>query len=147
MLKLNRIVDYGILLMTEIARRNACVSTTELAATYDIPATIVAKTLKKLTHAGLVTSERGSRGGYRLAVPAGEVTFRAIVNALEGPIALTLCSSPTSSCRCRTRPFCVATGAMRRLNHLVNGAFEAISLEDLLHVPVPSDPAAAGTVP
>ena len=43
MLKLNRIVDYGILVLTEIARRNACVSTTELAATYGVSATIVAK--------------------------------------------------------------------------------------------------------
>ena len=67
MLKLNRVVDYGILVLTEIARRNACVSTTELAAAFGISATIVAKVLKKLARAGLVTSERGSRGGYRLA--------------------------------------------------------------------------------
>ena len=101
----NRIVDYGILVLTEIARRNACVSTTELAAAYGVSATIVAKVLKKLARAGLVTSERGSRGGYRLARPAGEVTLRAIVTALEGPISLTFCSSGTSSGRCRTRPF------------------------------------------
>ena len=66
------------------------------------------------------------------------MTLRAIVTALEGPISLTFCSSGTSSGRCRTRPFCVATDAMRRLNHLVNGAFEAVSLEDILHAPVPS---------
>ncbi len=144
MLKLNRIVDYGILVMTEIARRNACVSTTELAATYGISATIVAKVLKKLARAKLVTSERGSRGGYRLAVPAADVTLRAVVNALEGPISLTFCSSGTSSGRCRTRPFCVATDAMRRLNHLVNGAFEAVSLEDIVQAKLPPEPLAAG---
>lgn len=147
MLKLNRIVDYGILVMTEIARRNACVSTTELAAAYGVSATIVAKVLKKLARAGLVTSERGSRGGYRLARPAGDVTLRSIVTALEGPISLTFCSSGTSSGRCKTRPLCAATDAMRRLNHLVNGAFEAVSLEDLLHAPAPPGRAAAAAAP
>ncbi len=148
MLKLNRIVDYGILVMTEIARRNACVSTTELAAVYGVSATIVAKVLKKLARAGLVTSERGSRGGYRLARPAADVTLRAIVTALEGPISLTFCSSGTASGRCRTRPFCVATDAMRRLNHLVNGAFEAVSLEDILRAGPPAEVrAASGAVP
>jgi FeS assembly SUF system regulator len=144
MLKLNRIVDYGILVMTEIARRNACVSTTELAAAYGVSATIVAKVLKKLARAGLVSSERGSRGGYRLARPPADVTLRAIVNALEGPIALTFCASGSATGKCRTRPFCVATDAMRRLNHLVNGAFEAISLEDLLQAPLPLGRVAAG---
>lgn len=147
MLKLNRIVDYGILVLTEIARRNACVSTTELAAAYGISATIVAKVLKKLARAGLVTSERGSRGGYRLAQPAGEVTLRSIVNALEGPISLTFCSSGTASGRCRTRPLCVATDAMRRLNHLVNGAFEAVSLEDILNAPSRPEFVAEGAAP
>ena len=135
MLKLNRIVDYGVLVMTEIARRNACVSTTELAAVYGISATIVAKVLKKLARAGLVSSERGSRGGYRLARPADAISLREIVTALEGPISLTFCSSGTSSGRCKTRPLCAATDAMRRLNHLVNGAFEAVSLEDILRAP------------
>lgn len=147
MLKLNRIVDYGILVMTEIARRNACVSTTELAAAFGVSATIVAKVLKKLARAGLVSSERGSRGGYRLARPPADVTLRAIVNALEGPISLTYCAAGVSNGRCRTRPFCVATDAMRRLNHLVNGAFDAISLEDLLHVPVPNGTETNGAVP
>lgn len=146
MLKLNRIVDYGILVMTEIARRNACVSTTELAATYGVSSTIVAKVLKRLARAGLVNSERGSRGGYRLARPAGTVTLRAVVTALEGPIALTFCSSGTASGRCRTRPLCVATDAMRRLNRLVNGAFDAVTLEDLLQVPVPVQAPEAGRV-
>jgi FeS assembly SUF system regulator len=147
MLKLNRIVDYGILVMSEIARRNACVSTTELAAAYGVSATIVAKVLKRLARAGLVTSERGSRGGYRLARPADTVTLRAIVTALEGPISLTFCSSGTATGRCKTRPFCVATDAMRRLNHLVNGAFEAVSLADILHSPAPPGAAATGSVP
>ncbi len=136
MLKLNRIVDYGVLVMTEIARRNACVSTTELAAVYGISATIVAKVLKKLARAGLVSSERGSRGGYRLARTADAISLREIVTALEGPISLTFCSSGTASGRCKTRPLCAATDAMRRLNHLVNGAFEAVSLEDILRAPV-----------
>ena len=146
MLKLNRIVDYGILVLTEIARRNACVSTTELAAVYGISATIVAKVLKKLARAGLVTSERGSRGGYRLALPATGVTLRAVVNALEGPISLTFCSSGTASGRCRTRPFCVASDAMKPLNHLVNGAFEAVTLEDILQAKERPGPVPAGAV-
>lgn len=146
MLKLNRIVDYGVLVMTEIARRNACVSTTELATVYGVSATIVAKVLKKLARAGLVSSERGSRGGYRLARPATDITLRDVVTALEGPIALTYCSSATSSGRCRTRPFCAATEAMRRLNHLVNGAFEAVCLADLLQAAGPPGADAPETV-
>ena len=81
MIKLTRIVDYGILVMTELARRDACVPASELAAGSRVSAPLVAKVLKKLARAGLVKSERGSRGGYRLGRPASAISLGAIVGA------------------------------------------------------------------
>jgi len=95
MIRLSRITDYGIVLMVRLAQnpddeaRNA----RNLAAETGLPVPVVSKVLKTLAREGLLSSQRGSKGGYALARSAGDISVPEMITALEGPISLTECSA------------------------------------------------------
>src|SRR6476661_4826372 len=90
MLRLSRMTDHSILLLGRLASRavsEPC-NTRDLADTAGLPLTTVAKILKLLQDAGLLLSQRGMHGGYRLARSPENITLCQIVEAMEGPIAM-----------------------------------------------------------
>ena len=92
MIKLSRMADYGVILMVQLARAPGDVTTAaDLSETTALPGPTVSKLLKQLSRAGLLESHRGTKGGYTMALPAGDISVADIVSALEGPIALTEC--------------------------------------------------------
>src|SRR5690349_20359998 len=101
MIRMTRLTDYGIVLLTHFARhperltRNA----PELAAVAHLPLPTVSKILKILAREGLLVPHRGAKGGFSLARAADEITIADVISALEGPIALTECSAHGSD-RC-----------------------------------------------
>ena len=90
----------------------------------------VAKLLKGLAHAGLVTATRGAAGGYRLARPAGMISVAEVVAAIDGDIGLTQCSVHVDECTrttyCPTRPHWAA------INRAVGEALAAVSLDAMI---------------
>lgn len=100
MLRVTRLTDYGIALMGFLAQRRvgAVSNTRDLALHTQIPATTVSKILKALCRQGLLVSQRGIDGGYRLARDPRSITVAEIVVALEGPIAITQGSAQASNC-------------------------------------------------
>ena len=88
--------EYGIRLMVALGRREGerAVSLAALADSETLPLSYLEHLVAKLRDAGLVTSQRGAHGGYRLAVPAGEIRMLEVVEALEGPIAPMDCFVP-----------------------------------------------------
>src|ERR1700691_6014028 len=89
--------EYGVRVMVELARRGGIVEEpvplAEIAATDGMPLAYLEHLVARLRKAGLVDSRRGSRGGYMLARPAGEITMAEVVAALEGSIAPIECIS------------------------------------------------------
>lgn len=79
--------DYAVRAMVELNTAGAKLSADELAARQEIPRAFLMSILAELRRAKLVTSLRGSTGGWRLAVPAAEVTLADVVRAVEGPLA------------------------------------------------------------
>jgi Rrf2 family protein len=72
----------------------------EIAHQMDVPEDFLAKILKMLVDRKLVRSTRGAHGGYALAVPAGEISFLDVIEAVEGPIALNVClENEPESCK------------------------------------------------
>jgi FeS assembly SUF system regulator len=108
MLRMSKLTDYGIVLLTHLAREGAPVMQTaqELASASRVPLPTVSKILKELCRGGLVVSHRGRRGGYSLSRPATTISVAQIVEALEGPVGLTECSTHAGSCS--LEPTCVA---------------------------------------
>jgi Rrf2 family cysteine metabolism transcriptional repressor len=87
--------EYGVRVMVELARRagDEPVPLAEIAAHDGLPLAYLEHLVARLRKAGLVDSRRGSRGGYMLARPAGEITMAEVVEALEGSIAPIECIS------------------------------------------------------
>jgi Rrf2 family cysteine metabolism transcriptional repressor len=87
--------EYGVRVMVELARRvgDDPVPLAEIAAHDGLPLAYLEHLVARLRKAGLVDSRRGSRGGYMLARPAGEITMAEVVEALEGSIAPIECIS------------------------------------------------------
>lgn len=130
MLRLTKLTDYGILLMTHMASSDQGLHTAaELSAATRVPLPTVSKILQMLLHHDLLVSVRGARGGYQLARPASRVSVREIINAFEGSIALTECSLEEQECE--QSKFCATINNWKRINDAVSQALDAISLADM----------------
>ena len=92
MIRLSRLADYGIVVMTHMARHpDRQHAAPEIAAQTQLPLPTASKILKGLVRAGLLISHRGVKGGYGLARSATAISVADVIVALEGPIALTAC--------------------------------------------------------
>ena len=93
-MRLTHLADYAVVIMTAAARREdgARLSASELAQETGVPLPTTQKLMGRLAAEGLLTSVRGASGGFALARPAEKITLADIVEAVEGPIALTMCS-------------------------------------------------------
>ncbi len=131
MIRLSKLCDYGIAMMTALVRHEGEQrSASELAEATGVPAAMASKILKQLCRAGLLDSCRGARGGYGLARPASSVTVAEIIEALDGPIALTACIE-TGSGDCGIETLCPARGNWQRINDAIRGALSDITLADM----------------
>jgi FeS assembly SUF system regulator len=131
MLRITRQADYGIVLLTQFARSNARVfSARELADRTLIPLPMVGKILKRLLQEGLLTSQRGTRGGYRLAEQPQRITVGRIISALDGPVAITDCTSEQPA-ECGIEDACPVSSAWRRINNEVIQALDRVSLAEM----------------
>lgn len=135
MVRISRLTDYGIVLLSHIAAQpDGAHSAAELADELRLPLPTVSKLLGVLSRAGLLDSQRGARGGYALAAPPHEISIVRIVEALEGPVALTLCSSDANS-DCEYEAVCSLPGHWRRINGAIRSALEGISLAEITATP------------
>src|SRR5579864_3281728 len=107
MIRLGKLTDYGLVLMTYVARHHdqSLHTARDLALESRLPLPTVSRLLKQLLHGGLLVSHRGMRGGYSLAKDANSISVAEIVTVLEGPIALTECSTDVSGV-CELEPRC-----------------------------------------
>src|SRR5688572_27086990 len=99
MLRINKLTDYATVILARLAAAPERLHTAaDVAERTRLSLPTVSKLLKELQRAGLVSSTRGAAGGYQLTRPANEITAAAILDALEGPVAITECSGDHSNC-------------------------------------------------
>lgn len=139
MIKIGRLTDYGIVLMTHMASHpGAAHNAAEVALEAHLPVPTVSKLLQELARAGLLESQRGAKGGYALARDARHISVAEIITALEGPIALTACSAGDVDPDCEHEPLCPVRGHWTRINRAIRAALEGISLAEMAAPPGPS---------
>lgn len=133
MVKLGKLTDYGLVLMTLIARGDGLPLRTArgLAAESRLPLSTVSKLLKLLLQSGLLISHRGIKGGYFLAKEPQEISVIEIISAIEGPMALTQCSADVSGL-CNLESFCPIKSNQQIINQAVRGVLDKITLSDLV---------------
>ena len=130
MFRISRLTDYGTLILVFLAsqERGLC-SASEIAAGTHVSQPTAQKLLKVLARSGLIESARGTDGGYRLARKPESITTAEILDALEGPVAITECS--TDDGRCELEPLCQVGGAWQKINGAIRVALSEITLADL----------------
>lgn len=130
MLRISKLTDYATVILACMASRAGRLCTaTEIAEATHLGTATVSKLLKKLAHGGLVSSARGSHGGYQLAKPPAQISAAAILDALEGPFALTECSGEHSACGIATT--CRVGHSWRHVNAAIHRALNDVTLSQL----------------
>ena len=133
MIRIARLTDYGIALMTRMARGGPEDSFTarDLAAELSLPMPTVSKLLKQLVRAELLSSQRGPHGGYQLAAAPEEISIARLIDALEGPIAMTDCTWLDAAQPCDFEAFCGVRGNWQWINRRVKDALEGVTLAEM----------------
>jgi Rrf2 family protein len=110
-MQVSRKIDYALRAVIHLADEDAerACSVAEIAARERIPRQFLEKIVQELIHKGLVRSRRGPHGGYVLARPAEQVTFKDVIEAVEGPISLNVCVGEHPDC------FLLGTCGMQRV--------------------------------
>ena len=132
-MRLTHLADYAVVMMTAAARRpaQARLSATELAEETGVPLPTAQKLMQRLAAHGLLVGTRGSGGGYALARAVNDISLADIVEAVEGPIALTQCSGSDEPSDCALDAHCRVKPHMGIVGEAVRGALGAVSLEAL----------------
>ncbi len=129
MLRLSKQTDYATVLLSHMANTPSRVcNVTELAQATHVSAPMASKTLKILAREGLIKSERGASGGYRLAREPSSISIADIVRAIEGPIALTQCSSHEG---CSLQSHCQIRPHWQVINTTIVNSLKQLSLAEL----------------
>jgi len=103
MLRLSKKADYALMAMKHLALRgdrssHATASAREIAELYDIPIELMAKVLQRLVRRGLLASQQGTRGGYQLARTPTQISVADVIQAIDGPVTVTACSTEDGQC-------------------------------------------------
>jgi len=138
MLHLSRKTDYALVALAFLGKQQAqgetVISAKRIASRLSLPLALLMNLLKQLVHAHLVTSTRGSRGGYTLAGHPQRITLMEVITAIDGPIRLTPCSDglPIVGQGCQIACGCPIRQPIRKLHERINGLLEQVTLADLL---------------
>ena len=134
MLRMTRLTDYAVALLARFALQPGQHSAKEMAAALHLPAPAVSKVLKTLARNGLLETHRGVKGGFTLAKPATAISVAEVLEAFEGPLALTECSSGHVGA-CELESCCSVSGPWRRINQAMAEALGEISLAEMVGAP------------
>ena len=137
MLRFTKRVDYGLMAMQFVAFHQGVgpVAVKQIAEEFDIPTELLAKILQRLAKRGLIVSQNGPKGGYRLAHQPEEITVGQVVRALEGPIAIVTCYDDEGECR--QMPHCTLRRPVQKIQAAIRQLLDTMSLAELMGEDVP----------
>ena len=130
-MKINKLTDYSIVILANLVAKdeNAMHTAKELSEFSGIPLPTVTRILKILSNKGILDSQRGAQGGYELTKNSADISVAEVIEAMEGPIALTECAS--DDCGCALEPNCAVGKPWQKINKAVNDVLQNISLSDM----------------
>jgi FeS assembly SUF system regulator len=131
MIRMTRLTDYGIMLLTLFARdsKNPMKSARDLSVEARLPLPTVSKLLKLLARHGLLEAHRGVLGGFTLTRKPDAITMAEVIGALEGPIGVTDCCAPPSDCGIEKS--CIVKNNWMKINRVVLEALDRITLAEM----------------
>lgn len=149
MLKLTKKADYGLIALRHLALQTGTASAKDIAENYRVPLPLLSKVLQKLVRSGMLLSEQGVNGGYRLARPASEINTLEVIRAIDGPIILTQCFTEHSEpVECTQSVLCPVREPLKKVHEGILRLLSAITIADLSSddMPVPGLLAGVGSL-
>ncbi|MBN2686450.1 MAG: SUF system Fe-S cluster assembly regulator [Pontiellaceae bacterium] len=128
MLRITKIADYGFLLLVHMAAQEegSLHNAKDLSKSLGVPLPTVSKVLKILTQGSILKSHQGSKGGYSLARPANQISAAEVIEVVEGPVAITDCSSAEG---CERN--CQVSHSWKKVNLSMVGVLRQLTLADM----------------
>ena len=131
-MRITKLTDYGVVIMAFMANApTRLFQSREIAEQVAVAQPTVAKLLKRLTQHKLLISHRGANGGYHLAQAPEKITIADLINALEGPIAITECNMGHDYCA--TANLCAVKGPWLKINQIITNTLQSITLSELVN--------------
>ena len=132
MLRLSKKSDYALMAMKHLALRTdggASSSAREISEAYDIPLELLAKVLQRLVRARLLMSVQGTRGGYRLGRPATAISVADVIQAVDGPVTVTACSTDDHNCDQYSK--CSIRDPLWKIKNRIYDALNTVSVAEM----------------
>lgn len=142
MLRLSKKADYALIAMKHLAVRpdSASASAREIAEEYNIPVELMAKVLQRLVQRGLLVSHQGTRGGYRISRASSTISVADIIQAIDGPLTVTACSTEDENCEQYGK--CNVRDPLWRIKDRIVAALSTCSLQEIAsEAPIHEQPA------
>lgn len=141
MLRLSKKADYALMAMKHMALRDdrGSSSAREIASQYNIPIELLAKVLQRLVRRGLLASQQGTRGGYQLARVPGQISVADVIQAIDGPVSVTACSS-TDDGSCEQFAKCNVRDPLWRVRERILSALGECTIAELAAEAPPAPP-------
>jgi Rrf2 family protein len=138
MLRLSKKADYALMAMKHLALRGdqGSSSAREIASQYDIPIELLAKVLQRLVRRGLLVSQQGTRGGYQLARVPVQISVGDVIQAVDGPVTVTACSTEAGSCEQFAK--CNVRDPLWRVRERILAALGECTIAELAAEPPPA---------
>src|SRR5881628_377486 len=138
MLRLSKKADYALIAMKHLALRGdrGSSSAREIAEQYDISIELMAKVLQRLVRRGLLASHQGTRGGYQLARLPVQITVADVIQAIDGPVTVTACT--TEDGRCDQFAKCNVRDPLWRVRERILAALGDCTIAELATEPPPA---------
>jgi len=128
MLRLSKLADYGTQVMAYMAVNPSVHSASDVSAGVGIALPTVSKILKMLVRKELLASVMGAKGGYKLSRHPSQISIAEIVDAMDGPISITECSTST----CERESTCSTRSKWQGINHIIQDALEKVNLAEMV---------------
>ena len=137
MMSITKHSDYAIVILAYFSKNpSSLISAKELSHSLKLPYPMVSKLLKILLKAELLSSTQGSHGGYKLKKPADQISIASVIEAVEGPIAMTECVTGNHS-QCRAEDWCSMKPHWIVINNVIRDSLEKLPLSSLIQ-PLPN---------
>ncbi len=131
MTKLNRKVEYSLMALKYLhGQGDTKVTAKEVAEALGASFDVMARVMQIMAQRGILISEQGASGGYRLGKSLEEVSLHYLIEIIDGPTALVKCMSDESGCEIKSN--CNILFPVRSLNSKLNAFFKEISLAELM---------------
>ncbi len=148
MLRLSKKADYGLIAMKHLAQQASALSSTsarEIAEQYDIPIELMAKVLQRLVRTGLLVSTQGTRGGYALSRPSQGISVADVIQAIDGPLTVTACSTEKNDCEQFSK--CSIRDPLWQIRERIVAALGTVSLAEMANEAAVGKDSVSGPAP